>query len=69
MKAGLFSGFLALVIGTAAVAPSVLVGTADAAPCRDDKGKFTKCPPKKPVKCRDAKGRYTKCSADAGGEG
>jgi len=34
-----------------------------AAPCRDAKGKFIKCPPKpaKPVKCRDAKGKFAKC--------
>lgn len=35
-----------------------------AAPCRDAKGKFIKCPPKAPVKptrCRDAKGHYVKC--------
>ncbi|AQS87184.1 hypothetical protein AA101099_1114 [Neoasaia chiangmaiensis NBRC 101099] len=38
------------------------------APCRDVKGKFTKCEtPKKPAKCRDAKGRYTKCSASEAG--
>lgn len=34
-----------------------------AAPCRDAKGKFIKCPPKpaKPTKCRDAKGKFAKC--------
>ena len=35
-----------------------------AAPCRDAKGKFVKCPPKalaKPTRCRDAKGHYAKC--------
>ena len=35
-----------------------------AAPCRDAKGKFTKCPPKaaaKPQHCRNAKGRFAKC--------
>lgn len=39
-------------------APSV------AAPCRDAKGKFIKCPPKAPVKatrCKDAKGKFAKC--------
>ena len=47
---------LALVAGTAA--PAV------AAPCRDAKGKFVKCPPKpapKVVKCRNAKGQFAKC--------
>jgi hypothetical protein len=39
-----------------------------AAPCKDAKGKFMKCPAKavakaaKPKQCRDAKGRFTKCS-------
>jgi hypothetical protein len=39
-----------------------------AAPCKDSKGKFVKCPTKpaaaKPVaaqKCRDAKGKFIKC--------
>lgn len=37
-----------------------------AAPCKDAKGKFTKCPPAaaaKPVKCKDAKGKFAKCTA------
>ena len=41
-------------------------GSAFAAPCKDAKGKFTKCPPaaaKKAVKCKDAKGKFAKCSA------
>lgn len=36
-----------------------------AAPCRDAKGKFIKCPaataPAKPTKCKDAKGKFAKC--------
>ena len=38
-----------------------------AAPCKDAKGKFIKCPPPKhvaPVKkgpCKDAKGKFMKC--------
>lgn len=47
---------LALVAGSAA--PAL------AAPCKDAKGKFVKCPPKPVVKkapCKDAKGRFTKC--------
>ncbi len=35
-----------------------------AAPCRDAKGKFIKCPAKAPVKatrCKDAKGKFAKC--------
>ena len=37
---------------------------ASAAPCKDAKGKFTKCPaaaPAKPTKCKDAKGKFAKC--------
>ncbi len=45
-----------------ALSPAVVM----AAPCKDAKGKFTKCPPKvvaakKPVRCRDAKGHFMKC--------
>ncbi len=45
---------LALIAGSA---PSI------AAPCKDAKGKFTKCPPKveTPVRCRTAKGKFAKC--------
>jgi hypothetical protein len=35
-----------------------------AAPCRDAKGKFIKCPTKaaaKTTRCRDAKGKFAKC--------
>ena len=33
-------------------------------PCRDAKGKFTKCEtPTKPKPCRDAKGKFVKCDA------
>lgn len=34
------------------------------APCKDAKGRFTKCPPKAPakaVRCKDAKGKFAKC--------
>ena len=54
-------------IATALVITSFLALTpAFAAPCKDAKGKFTKCPPKvaiakKPVRCRDAKGHFMKC--------
>jgi len=40
------------------------VAPALAAPCKDAKGKFVKCPPKPVAKkgpCKDAKGRFTKC--------
>ncbi len=34
-----------------------------AAPCKDAKGKFTKCPtaPTKPVRCKGANGKFAKC--------
>jgi hypothetical protein len=49
----------------ALTALSLLAGSAPAlaAPCKDAKGKFMKCPakPAKPKVCRDAKGHYMKC--------
>lgn len=44
---------------TASAAPAM------AAPCKDARGKFVKCPEKKPVKkapCKDAKGKFVKCA-------
>jgi hypothetical protein len=40
-----------------------LASSASAAPCRDAKGKFIKCPTavSKPTKCKDAKGKFAKC--------
>ena len=46
----------------AVTAPSI------AAPCKDAKGKFVKCPPKgpvKPVRCKAANGKFTKCEPKA----
>jgi hypothetical protein len=45
---------LALVAGTA---PAV------AAPCKDAKGRFVKCPaaPAKATKCKDARGKFARC--------
>jgi hypothetical protein len=51
---------------TLAFALSAAGASLAAAPCRDAKGKFIKCPasaPAKPVKCKDAKGKFAKCSA------
>ena len=49
----------------AAVLALALAGQASAAaPCKDAKGKFIKCPaaaPAKPVRCKDAKGKFAKC--------
>ncbi len=36
-------------------------GPALAAPCKDAKGKFVKCPTAKPKVCRNAKGHFMKC--------
>ncbi len=50
---------------TLAFALSAAGASLAAAPCRDAKGKFTKCPaasaPAKPTKCKDAKGKFAKC--------
>ena len=43
---------------------AAIVAPAAAAPCRDAKGKFIKCPEKAtaaPKKCKDAKGKFAKC--------
>ncbi|MFT3978654.1 MAG: hypothetical protein QM688_16340 [Sphingomonas bacterium] len=42
---------------------SLAAAPAYAAPCKDAKGRFIKCPPAKPVKCKDAHGKFIKCSA------
>ncbi|MBO9577001.1 MAG: hypothetical protein J7494_14815 [Sphingobium sp.] len=52
--------FALALVGLAGSAPAL------AAPCKDAKGKFTKCPEKPVVKkapCKDAKGKFTKCPA------
>jgi hypothetical protein len=53
----------------AAFAISAMPVAVQAAPCKDAKGKFVKCPPAaakaatalKKGPCRDAKGKFTKC--------
>ncbi|WP_230482312.1 hypothetical protein [Sphingomonas sp. Leaf21] len=48
----------------AAAALTMVATPSLAAPCRDAKGKFIKCPDKTPVKaarCKDAKGKFAKC--------
>jgi hypothetical protein len=45
----------AALVGLAA--PSV------AAPCKDAKGKFVKCPDKKPVRCKAPNGKFAKCGS------
>ena len=52
-----------LIVITAAAA-LVFAGPAFAAPCKDAKGKFIKCPPvaaAPSVRCRTAKGAFAKC--------
>ena len=54
-----------------AVSALAMSQSANAAPCRDAKGKFIKCPPAaaasakaatvKKAPCRDAKGKFKKC--------
>ncbi|MBN8806788.1 MAG: hypothetical protein J0I47_00905 [Sphingomonas sp.] len=49
---------LALAVASLSATPAF------AAPCKDAKGKFMKCPEKKaaaPVRCKDAKGKFAKC--------
>jgi hypothetical protein len=50
-----------LLLATAAL--SIMTVPAFAAPCRDAKGHFAKCP--KPaagkIRCKDAKGKFAKC--------
>jgi hypothetical protein len=48
----------------ALTASALLAAPAQAAACRDAKGKFIKCAekaPTKPIRCKDAKGRFAKC--------
>jgi hypothetical protein len=51
---------LAFWVSALEVAPAV------AAPCKDIKGRFIKCPPPTPVKivrCKDVHGKFMKCGA------
>ncbi len=52
-----------VIIAVASIALVAGSAPALAAPCKDAKGKFTRCPPKtqKPVRCKDAKGKFAKC--------
>jgi hypothetical protein len=49
----------------ALAALSLLAGSAPslAAPCKDAKGKFVKCPVVKPKVCRNGQGHFIKCPA------
>ena len=49
---------------TIAFAASLAAGMADAAPCKDAKGKFVKCPAPAAARCRDkATKAFAKCGA------
>jgi len=55
-----------LMLAAAAALTLSAFGAQAAAPCKDAKGKFVKCPavaaaPAKPVKCKDARGKFAKC--------
>jgi hypothetical protein len=58
----MFRKIIAASFALALVASSTVPAIA-ATQCRDAKGKFVKCPPKKPVQCRDKKGKFVKCPA------
>jgi hypothetical protein len=60
MKKTIAAALLSLPLMAAGALP------AQAAPCKDAKGQFVKCPPKPaaPVRkgpCKDAKGKFVKC--------
>ncbi len=51
-------------IAFAAAALTLTATPVWAAPCKDAKGKFTKCPapaPAKTVRCKSANGKFAKC--------
>ncbi|MFT3964332.1 MAG: hypothetical protein QM690_00435 [Sphingobium sp.] len=53
------AAFAAFALVAASASPALA-----APPCKDAKGRFVKCPEKKPVKkapCKDAKGKFIKC--------
>ncbi|MCQ8240053.1 hypothetical protein [Rhizosaccharibacter radicis] len=58
----LMSALLALSV-LAVQAGTPVTAAVAAEQCRNDKGKFIKCPPPKPKTCRDDKGKFIKCDA------
>ena len=62
-----------IIAAAATLSIAAVPASVQAAPCKDAKGKFVKCPPAakvtvkkttttvKKAPCRDAKGRFTKC--------
>ncbi len=58
--------FRSFAIFAAALALAATPASVSAAPCKDAKGKFVKCPPAAPakgVRCKDGKGKFAKCDA------
>lgn len=53
----------AAVLAISLLSLSAMPAAVNAAPCKDAKGKFIKCPqkPKPAQKCKDAKGKFAKC--------
>ena len=54
------------VLAAAALSLAVAGNAFAAAPCKDAKGKFIKCPTPaaaKPIRCKDGKGKFAKCGA------
>ena len=52
------------ILASASVAVLLLASSAVAAPCKDAKGKFIKCPTPAaaaPTRCKDGKGKFIKC--------
>ena len=51
-------------LASSLIVVALLSGSAAlAAPCKDAKGKFIKCPPARAVPCKDARGKFVKCGA------
>lgn len=55
------------IVLAAFAASALLAGSAIAAPCKDAKGKFIKCPApaaaKSAVRCKDGNGKFAKCGS------
>ena len=51
----------AAVLAVSLLSLSAMPAAVNAAPCKDAKGKFIKCPDKKPVRCK-LNGKFAKCS-------
>jgi hypothetical protein len=54
---------LSLILASAALIATASAPVFAAAPCKDARGKFIKCPPPPPARqvCKDARGKFVKC--------